>query len=173
MQPNDICGVDSDKCKRACGGGGAPVCAQRCTTFRGRCTIVQNLSCLLLLCDARLIAFNMFQSTFYSTNTTFHSLLIYHVILSIQTRIHPSQIQSQLDTVDLVECVDVSDNACDGGAKLELLVVSSEFQGKPPLARHRMVNAAVSDLMQEIHALVIQAWTPDQYHAKLNQNHAP
>ena len=75
------------------------------------------------------------------------------------------QIQSQLHAQH-VECVDVSDNGCDGGAKLELLVVSSLFEGKTPLARHRLVNTAVSELMDGIHALTIQAWTPAQYEAK-------
>jgi stress-induced morphogen len=76
-----------------------------------------------------------------------------------------SQIQTELEPEHL-EITDFSDNVCDG-AKLELLVVSAKFQGKPPLARHRLVNAALGDLMDEkIHALTIKAWTPSQYESK-------
>jgi acid stress-induced BolA-like protein IbaG/YrbA len=64
-----------------------------------------------------------------------------------------------------VECIDFSDANCDG-AKLELTVVSAQFEGKPPLARHRLVNAALAEIMGEIHALTIKAWTPAQYESK-------
>lgn len=80
-------------------------------------------------------------------------------------QLHLCKIQSELD-VKHIECHDVSDTVCDGGAKLELLVVSSKFEGKSPLARHRLVNAALADLMEGIHALTIQAWTPAQYETK-------
>ena len=40
-------------------------------------------------------------------------------------------------------------------------IVSTVFAGKPPLARHRAVYAALGDLMQtDIHALAIDARTP-------------
>lgn len=51
-----------------------------------------------------------------------------------------------------------------GGGHFHLTIVSEAFQGKNPLARHRMVYAALSDLMQQrIHALQIEAMTPDQF----------
>jgi BolA family transcriptional regulator, general stress-responsive regulator len=51
-----------------------------------------------------------------------------------------------------------------GGGHFHLTIVSDAFQGKNPLARHRMVYAALSDLMQQrIHALQIEAMTPDQF----------
>mmetsp|Transcript_23462 Transcript_23462/g.38826 ORF Transcript_23462/g.38826 Transcript_23462/m.38826 type:complete len:87 (+) Transcript_23462:71-331(+) len=74
------------------------------------------------------------------------------------------KIQSELEA-DHIEINDFSDDVCDG-AKLELLVVSAKFEGKPPLARHRLVNTALADLMDEIHALTIKAWTPAQYESK-------
>ena len=41
-------------------------------------------------------------------------------------------------------------------------IVSSAFAGKLPLARHRLVYAALGDMMQtDIHALSIRARTPD------------
>ena len=42
-------------------------------------------------------------------------------------------------------------------------IVSAAFAGKPPLARHRLVYAALDELMQaDIHALSIRARTPDE-----------
>jgi BolA protein len=42
-------------------------------------------------------------------------------------------------------------------------IVSAAFAGKPPLARHRLVYAALGDMMQaDIHALAIRARTPDE-----------
>ena len=42
-------------------------------------------------------------------------------------------------------------------------VVSAAFAGKLPLARHRLVYAALGAMMQtDIHALVIRARTPDE-----------
>jgi BolA protein len=53
--------------------------------------------------------------------------------------------------------------AAGGGGHFHLTIVSDAFAGKTPLARHRMVYDALADLMRkEIHALQIQAFTPDQ-----------
>ena len=42
-------------------------------------------------------------------------------------------------------------------------IVSAAFAGKLPLARHRLVYAALGDMMQtDIHALAIRAQTPDE-----------
>lgn len=42
-------------------------------------------------------------------------------------------------------------------------IVSTAFAGKLPLARHRMVYAALGGMMQsDIHALAIRARTPDE-----------
>ncbi|MEG2941109.1 MAG: BolA family protein [Thermomonas sp.] len=42
-------------------------------------------------------------------------------------------------------------------------IVSSAFAGKLPLARHRLVYAALGDMMQtDIHALSIHARAPDE-----------
>ena len=42
-------------------------------------------------------------------------------------------------------------------------IVSAAFAGKLPLARHRLVYAALGEMMQtDIHALAIRARTPDE-----------
>lgn len=49
------------------------------------------------------------------------------------------------------------------GVHFEALVVSAEFQGKLPLARHRMVYATLGSLMgNEIHALALKTVTPEE-----------
>lgn len=65
-----------------------------------------------------------------------------------------------------VNVVDNSDNHCQGGAKLEVLVVSEAFESLPLLQRHRKVNACLDEFMDNIHALTIKAYTPSQYESK-------
>jgi BolA protein len=50
------------------------------------------------------------------------------------------------------------------GGHFNLWVVSPQFAGKPLLQRHRLVYAALEDLMGNgIHALSIQAHTPEEW----------
>jgi len=50
-----------------------------------------------------------------------------------------------------------------GGGHYWLMIVSSQFVGKLTVARHRMIYDALKDMMQtEIHALSIQAYSPDE-----------
>ena len=54
--------------------------------------------------------------------------------------------------------------AKDGGGHYQLMIVSREFAGKHAVARHRLVYQALSDLMPgRIHALAIQAYTPEEF----------
>ena len=53
--------------------------------------------------------------------------------------------------------------ARDGGGHYTLKIVSTQFVGKPTLARHRMIYSALGEMMKhEIHALNIIACTPEQ-----------
>eukprot|EP00904_Undaria_pinnatifida_P000599 jgi/Undpi1/1053/HiC_scaffold_10.g04516.m1 len=46
----------------------------------------------------------------------------------------------------------------------KVIVVSEKFEGKPLLARHRMVNAALKEeLVEDIHALSMSTKTPAQW----------
>lgn len=50
---------------------------------------------------------------------------------------------------------------------LKLSVVSPDFQNKTPLERHRLIYAALGDLMGTIiHAIHINAKTPDEWAVK-------
>lgn len=53
--------------------------------------------------------------------------------------------------------------AAGGAGHYTVLIVSDAFAGKLPLARHRLVYAALASLMPaQIHALSITARTPDE-----------
>jgi BolA protein len=53
--------------------------------------------------------------------------------------------------------------ARDGRGHFNVEIVSEAFAGLPPLARHRRVYAALGEMMTtDIHALSIQAMTPDE-----------
>jgi BolA protein len=55
------------------------------------------------------------------------------------------------------------EGARDGRGHFGVRVVSAAFTGKAPLARHRLVYAALGDLMHtDIHALAIEAKAPDE-----------
>jgi len=54
----------------------------------------------------------------------------------------------------------------DDNTHFEALVVSAEFAGKRPLQRHQMVYRTLGDAVGgDIHALSIQALTPEEYAA--------
>lgn len=51
----------------------------------------------------------------------------------------------------------------DDGVHFEATVISASFQGKLPLARHRMVYATLGERMGgEIHALALKTLTPEE-----------
>ena len=53
--------------------------------------------------------------------------------------------------------------AKSGGGHYALTIVSAKFTGQSMVQRHRMIYAALGDAMrQEIHALSIRAYTPDE-----------
>ena len=73
-----------------------------------------------------------------------------------------------LDPVEL-EIVDESAKhaghagAASGGGHFIVHIVANTFEGKNPVQRHRMVYDAMDDMMQsEVHALSIQAKTPQE-----------
>ncbi len=53
-----------------------------------------------------------------------------------------------------------------GGAKFEVLTVSSMFEGKPLLQRHRTVNSALAAELEHIHAITLKCLTPAQWEEK-------
>jgi len=84
-----------------------------------------------------------------------------------------AEIRSRLQTALSPESLQVEDEghlhighegAKDGRGHFRVLVVSNQFQGKNLIARHRLIYQAMGDLMQtDIHALAIDAYTPDEF----------
>ena len=84
-----------------------------------------------------------------------------------------SEIRSRLQTTLAPESLQVEDEghkhighegAKDGRGHFHVLVVSDQFQGKSLIQRHRLIYQAMGDLMQtDIHALAIDAYTPDEF----------
>jgi BolA family transcriptional regulator, general stress-responsive regulator len=55
------------------------------------------------------------------------------------------------------------EGAKGGGSHFRLAIVARRFSGKPTRERHRMIYAALGELMgREIHALAINARAPDE-----------
>lgn len=69
-----------------------------------------------------------------------------------------------LDAVH-VEVVDESDGC---GGKFSVVVVSDKFQGKPLLARHRLVNSVLQEELKEIHAFTQKTYSIEQWSNKKN-----
>lgn len=58
------------------------------------------------------------------------------------------------------------EGARSGGGHYTLHIVSTQFAGKPTLARHRMIYSALGEMMKhDIHALNIKAYTPQELQA--------
>jgi BolA protein len=81
-------------------------------------------------------------------------------------------IRSRLNAALAPEVLDIEDEshrhaghagARDGRGHFRVRIVSTAFVRKSALARHRLVYAALGDLMQsDIHALAIDARTPEE-----------
>ena len=65
-----------------------------------------------------------------------------------------------------LECTSVK-VLSDDGTHFEALVVSEEFQGQARIRRHQMIYGTLGALMgREIHAMSIQAMTPQEWAAR-------
>ena len=74
----------------------------------------------------------------------------------LDTALHPLE----LDVLD--EGYKHAGHANEGKGHFHVRIVSSEFAGALPIKRHRMIYAALGDLMDNgIHALSIDAKAPD------------
>lgn len=70
----------------------------------------------------------------------------------------------QLELIDDSHLHACHAGARSGGGHYRLAIVSAAFSGKNTVARHRLVYEALGDMMRkDIHALAIQARTPDEH----------
>jgi acid stress-induced BolA-like protein IbaG/YrbA len=69
-----------------------------------------------------------------------------------------------------LECASVRVRS-DDGTHFDALVISEEFQGQARIRRHQMIYATLGALMgREIHAMSIQAMTPQEWAARGSSN---
>ena len=79
----------------------------------------------------------------------------------IEQRLRAALAPEQLQIVD-DSAAHIGHAGAREGGHFTVHITSAAFIGKTLIQRHRLVNAAVADLMQrEIHALSIQARTPE------------
>ncbi|XP_058871270.1 bolA-like protein 2 [Acipenser ruthenus] len=60
-----------------------------------------------------------------------------------------------------VEVEDTTTDHCSTSFKV--LIVCPQFEGKPLLQRHRMVNTCLAEELKEIHAFEQKTLTPEQW----------
>ncbi|VDK30150.1 unnamed protein product [Anisakis simplex] len=60
---------------------------------------------------------------------------------------------------------EVEDESDGCGAKYIIQIVSEKFTGKTTLACHRLVQEALKEEMNSIHALTIKTFTPEKWNA--------
>jgi len=76
------------------------------------------------------------------------------------TKMSPEEIERLIESGFNDATVEV---ASSDNTHFEALVISREFEGKRPLARHQLVYRTLGALIgNEIHALSIRAFTPDE-----------
>jgi BolA protein len=84
-------------------------------------------------------------------------------IALLRTRLTAALDPQRLEIVDESQQHVGHPGARGGGGHFRVVVVSSAFEGKSLLERHRMVYAAVGEAMhREVHALSISALTPTE-----------
>lgn len=84
------------------------------------------------------------------------------VALSIEQKLAALE-PSRLELIDDSARHAGHEGAKGGGGHYLLTIVSPQFCGKNTVARHRMVYAALGPMMQQqIHALNIRAYAPDE-----------
>ncbi len=82
-------------------------------------------------------------------------------VAAIRERLSAQLSPQRIDIIDESQLHAGHLGAAAGGGHFRLTIVSEKFKGQSMLQRHRLVYAALDDLMPtEIHALSIQALTP-------------
>ena len=61
---------------------------------------------------------------------------------------------------------EVKDNSDGCGLKFEVVIVSTQFQGKRLLDRHRMVHECLAKELELIHAFQQKTYTPEQWESR-------
>ena len=84
-------------------------------------------------------------------------------VQEIKTRITDALAPESLEIIDESHLHAGHAGARDGGGHFAVTVVAQAFAGQNTMQRHRMIYAAVGNMMQrDIHALSIKAFSPDE-----------
>lgn len=84
-------------------------------------------------------------------------------VAMIRARIEAELTPDELEVIDESHLHAGHPGARDGRGHFRVRVVSAAFRGLPRLARHRLVYAAMDELMTtDIHALNIEAVSPNE-----------
>ena len=77
------------------------------------------------------------------------------------------KVKEKIEDAMKCEKIDVrgDEGSSCGGAKIQVQIVSSEFQNLRTIRRHQKVNAVFADELKDgrIHALQIKALTPEEF----------
>lgn len=76
----------------------------------------------------------------------------------------PDEIKSTLNKALPGSTVDIRD-LTGGGDHFQVIIVSSQFEGKGLVDQHQMVYGALRDALgsERIHALALKTYTPEQW----------
>lgn len=81
----------------------------------------------------------------------------------IEARLRTALAPTSLEVIDESAQHAGHEGAKSGGGHYAVLIVSAQFTGQAPLARHRLVYQALDELLRrDIHALRITALAPDE-----------
>ncbi|ELU04119.1 hypothetical protein CAPTEDRAFT_17942 [Capitella teleta] len=75
----------------------------------------------------------------------------------------PAELEEKLRTGLDATHVKIEDLSDGCGAKFSCLTVSSQFEGKALLQRHRLVNGILAEELKTIHAFSQKTLTPQQW----------
>ena len=82
-------------------------------------------------------------------------------VAAIRSRLFEALAPQELDVIDESHLHAGHAGAAQGHGHFRVTIVAEAFRGVAPVARHRLVYAAVGDLMKtDIHALAIDAAAP-------------
>jgi len=83
--------------------------------------------------------------------------------MALSTAVSAAQIQALIHAAIPDAAIDIADTT-GGGDHWSATVVSAAFHGKSLIERHRLVYAALGELMKgPIHALALITETPEEY----------
>ena len=82
-----------------------------------------------------------------------------------------NQIEEKLNTALAPEVLEITNESHmhSGPASeshFKVVAVSKKFEDKMLIARHRMINSALAEELNSIHALALHTMTPDEYFEK-------